>query len=226
MKKTFLIITAIFILGFLGSWGIKMYQFAEGVNQDANIMQELKEQQSNSKSIIHEESINPKDLQEIILTETNLGTTYLNDLDSTNINHILKSAFPAFEIKANIGEQDGPDFMFYQVEYKNQEIFFVSMHANNPKLVQDIYTNSPIIRDQYGLFVGSTTDSILAKRPEINFHSDLHDNIYASAKNSKIQYRLKGDFKSQKDSSSGSDDFKIDKWQVEAMNVAYIIWKK
>ncbi|MGB1284795.1 MAG: hypothetical protein ACPG44_10100, partial [Polaribacter sp.] len=77
-----------------------------------------------------------------------------------------------------------------------------------------------------GAFVGITIDSILTKRTDINFHSDLHYNIYASAKNSKIQYRLNGDFKSLNDSSFVAEDYKVEKWQIEGMKVEYLIWRK
>jgi hypothetical protein len=226
MKKPLLIILAISILGFLGYWGIEMSQFAEGVKQDTQRLEKLKGQNTSGELIINKESIESKALKEILLTETKLGNTNLNELDGTNIKQNLELGFPAFEIKQEIGQQDGPDFKLYQVNYMNEEIFFVSMDSYDSMLVQDIWTKNPKIKDEYGSFVGITIDSILTKRIDINFHSDLHYNIYASAKNSKIEYRLSGDFKNLNDSSFVAEDYKVEKWQVEGMKVEYLIWRK
>jgi hypothetical protein len=226
MKKPLLIILTISILGFLGYWGIEMYQFAEGAKQDAQRLKKFEEQNTSGELIINQESIESKDLKEILLTETKLGNTNLNELDGTNIKQNLELGFPSFEIKEEIGQQDGPDFRLYQVQYMNEDVFFISMDSYDSMLVQDIWTKNQKIKDEYGSFVGIAIDSILTKRPEINFHSDLHYNIYASAKNSKIEYRLNGDFKSLNDSSFVTEDFKVKKWQIEGMKVEYLIWRK
>ena len=226
MKKPLLIILTISILGFLGYWGIEMFQFAEGVKEDAERIEKFKEQNPSEELIINKESIKSKELKEILLTETKLGNTNLNELDGTNIKQNLKLGFPAFNIKEEIGQQDGPDFKLYQVDYMNEEVFFIAMDSYDSMLVQDIWTKNPKIKDKYGAYVGITIDSILTKRPDINFHSDLHYNIYGSAINSKIQYRLNGDFKSLNDSSFVAEDFKVEKWQIEGMKVEYLIWRK
>ena len=226
MKKTLLIILTISILGFLGYWGIEMFQFAEGVKEDAERIEKLKEQNPDKELIINKKSIESKGLKEVLLTESKLGNTDLNELDGTNIKHNLELGFPAFEIKEEIGQQDGPDFKLYQVNYINEEIFFISMDSYDSMLVQDIWTKNPKIKDEYGLFVGVPIDSVLANRSNINFHSDLHYNIYASAKNSKIQYRLNGEFKSLNDSSFVAEDYSVEKWQIEGMKVEYLIWRK
>jgi len=59
-----------------------------------------------------------------------------------------------------------------------------------------------------------------------SLHSDLHYNIYSSAKDSKIQYNLMGKFKSLEYSSYVAEDYSVEKWQVKAMTIEYIIWKK
>ena len=226
MKKPLLIILTITILGFLGYWGIEMFQFGEGVKEDTERIEKFKEQNPTEDLIINKESIESKELKEILLTETKLGNTNLNELDGINIKQKLKLGFPAFKIKEEIGQQDGPDFKLYQSKYLNEEIFFVSMDSYDSLIVQDIWTKNPKIKDEYGLFVGVTIDSALTNRPDLNFHSDLHYNIYASVKNSKIQYQLNGEFKSLNDSSFVAEDYSVEKWQIEGMKIEYLIWKK
>lgn len=214
------------ILGFLGYWGIEMSQFAKGVKQDAQRMKKFRELHPTEEFVIIKESIESKDLKEILLTETKLGNINLNELDGKNIKQNLKLRLPAFKIKEEIGQQDGPDFKLYKAEYLNEEIFFVSMDSYDSLLIQDIWTKNSKIIDEYGLFVGMSIDSVLTKRPSMNFHSDLHSNIYASAENSKIQYRLNGKFKSLNDSSFVAEDYSVEKWQIEGMKIEYLIWKK
>jgi len=226
MKKPLLIILTISILGFLAYWGIEMFQFAEGVKEDTELIEKLKEQNTTQELTINKKSIESKDLKEVLLTESKLGNTNLDELNGKNIKQYLKSGFPAFKIKEEIGQQDGPDFKLYQAEYLNEEIFFVSMDSYDSLLVQDIWAKNPKIKDEYGLFVGVSIDSALTKRPDMNFHSDLHYNIYASIKNSKIQYRLNGEFKSLNDSSFVAEDYSVEKWQIEGMKIEYLIWKK
>jgi len=226
MKKTLLIFLAISTLGFLGYWGIEMDAFAEDVKQDAQRLEKFKEQNGSKGLISNEESIESKDLKEILLTETKLGYTNLNELDGNNIKKNLELGFPGFEIIKEVGQQDGPDFILYQVNYMNEEIFFISMDSYDTTLVQDIWTKNSKIKDEYGAKVGAYIDSVLIKRPELKFHADLHYNIYASKENSKILYRLAGDFKSLSDSSFVSEDYSVEKWQIEGMVVEYLIWRK
>ena len=211
---------------FLGYWGVKMFQFTEGVKHDAQRMAKFREQNPSGELIINLKSIKSNDLNDILLTENKLGNTKLNELDGINIKKILKSEFPKFKIREEIGQQDGPDFKLYQVDYMNDEIFSVSMDSQDSLLIQDIWTKNSKIKDEYGSFVGIKIDSIISKRPDINFYSDLHYNIYAAVKNSKIKYRLNGNFKNLNDSTFVAKDFSVKKWQIEGMKVEYLIWEK
>ena len=134
-------------------------------------------------------------MTEILLTETKLGDLELDMLKENNILTGIKSRFPDFQITKTVGQQDGPDLNLYQVFYYGQEIFFISMDSYDTTLVQDFWTNNKIIQDEYGITVGQKIESALEKRPNLKFHSDLHQNIYATEKNSKIEYRLTGDLR-------------------------------
>lgn len=226
MKKTLFIILTLSIIGFIGFWGVEMYRFGEGVKQVTQRLKKAKERKTDRQLIIKKESIDSIDLKEILLTETKLGKTNLDDLEGSNIKQILFKEFPAFQIKEEIGQQDGPNFKLYQVNYMNEEIFSINMDSYDSMLVQDIWTKNPKIKDEYGSCVGMIIDSILTRQPDLNFHSDLHYNIHASAKNSKIQYRLYGDFKSLNDSSFVAEDFRVENWQIEGMKVDFLIWRK
>ena len=182
--------------------------------------------EKSSQPTINKESIKSKDLKGILITESKIGNINLDDLNGNNIEKNLKLGFPAFQIKKEIGQQDGPDFILYQVDYMNEEIFFVSMDTYDTTIVQDVWTRNPKVKDEYDATVGLIIDSVLSKRPDLKFHSDLHYNIYATKGNSKIEYRLNGDFKNFNDTSFLANEYTVEKWQVEGMKIEYIIWKK
>jgi hypothetical protein len=225
MKKTLLTILVISTLGFFGYYGNEMYLFAKGVKQDAHRLEKHNKQDSGVFEI-QKDLIESKELKEILLTENKLGDIELDKLDGNNIQRTLELGFPGFEIKKEIGQQDGPDFNLYQVNYMNEEIFFAAMDSYDTILVQDIWTMNPKIKDEYGGKSGASIDSILVKRPQLKFYSDFHYNIYAGNEDSKIQYRLKGDFKSLNDSTFFAKDYKLENWQVEGMIIEYLIWRK
>uniref|UniRef100_UPI00260DC5A3 hypothetical protein n=1 Tax=uncultured Aquimarina sp. TaxID=575652 RepID=UPI00260DC5A3 len=143
-----------------------------------------------------------------------------------NIKRELELTFPKFKVQKEIGQQDGPNFNLYEVTYLNEQIFFVSMDSYDSNIVQDLSTKHVKIKDEYDVSIGLTVDSLIINRPNLSFRADLHYNIYASQKNSKIEYRLKGNLKTLNDSLITADDYSVKKWQIEGMTVEYLIWRK
>jgi len=166
------------------------------------------------------------ELTEILLIESKLGDLNLNKLSENNMLTEIKSAFPDFQVTKTVGQQDGPDYNLYQVTHSEQEIFFISMDSYDTTLVQDLWTNNKTIKDGYGISVGQKIEFALTKRPNLKFHSDLHQNIYATEKNSKIEYRLTGNFKTLNDTTFFADDYSVEKWQTEGMEIEYLLWRK
>jgi hypothetical protein len=163
----------------------------------------------------------------VVLTETHFGDLDLTQLNNENIGSKVKSAFPELRMTKKTGKQDGPDFDFYLMSNEEMEnIFFISMDGYDSTTVQTLWTKNKEIEDQYGVQVHQTTAELLKKRPNLRFHSDLHYNIYASENGSRIEYGLSGDFKAINDSTFVSNDYSVDKWQVEKMYVELIQWRK
>ena len=166
------------------------------------------------------------EVNEIILTETTLGKLALEKLNERNIVKEIKATYPDFKIIKSVGQQDGPDYNFYQVKHSGKELFVIAMDSYDTTLVSDLWTDNLVVKDQYGISAGQRIEVALENRPGLNFHSDLHYNIYATEKNSRIEYRLTGDFKSLNDSSLVKDNYSVEKWQIEGMTVEYVIWRK
>ena len=166
------------------------------------------------------------DLKEIMLTETKLGNLALNKLSEINILNEIKAIYPEFSVVKSVEQQDGPDFNLYRITYSEDEIFFISMDSNDTIILNDLWTNNKIIKDEYRVTVGQKIENVLEKRPTLKFHSDLHRNIYATDNNSKIEYRLKGNFKSLNDTTFFAKDYSVEKWQTDGMEIEYLIWRK
>lgn len=181
---------------------------------------------SDNKIYIDSSEVKEINLTEILLTETRLGDLELENLKEKNILTEIHSNFPDFQITKKVGQQDGPDYSYYEVTHLGQELFFISMDSYDTSLVQDLWTNNKIIKDEYGITVGQKIENALKNRPTLKFHSDLHYNIYASDKNSKIEYRLTGYFKPLSDTAFVTKDYLVEKWQTTGMTIEYLIWRK
>ena len=186
------------------------------------------QQTSSSDTKSHNDSSEIKEfeLTEIKLTETKFGDLELDKLKESNIPTEIQSKFPDFQVVKKVGQQDGPDYNYYEVTHSGQEIFFISMDSYDTSLVQDLWTDNRLIKDEYGIKVGQKIETALEKRPTLKFHSDLHYNIYATDINSKIEYRLTGDFKPLSDTAFVTKDYLVEKWQTVGMTIEYLIWRK
>lgn len=106
------------------------------------------------------------------------------------------------------------------------ELFIISMDVYDNSLVEGLWTNNKLIEDEYKIRVGQTIENALEKRPTLKFYSDLHYNVYAFDDNSRIRYRLIGDFKSFSDTSLVARDYSVERWQIAGMKIESLIWKK
>lgn len=181
---------------------------------------------SDNKIHIDSSEVKEINLTEILLTEKRLGALELENLKEKNILTEIHSKFADFQVIKKVGQQDGPDYNYYEVTHLGQEIFIISMDAYDTSIVQDLWTNNKLIKDEYGITVGQKIDNALKNRPTLKFHSDLHYNIYATDKNSKIEYRLTGDFKPLSDTAFVTKDYLVEKWQTTGMTIEYLIWRK
>lgn len=172
-------------------------------------------------------TINKTDLIKVVLTETHFGNLDLSHLNNEYIRSKVKSAFPDYSLTKKTGKKDGPDFDFYLISNENSKnIFFISIDGYESTTVKTVWTKIQEIKDKYEVQVHQTTEELLKKRPNLRFHSDFHYNIYASEKGSKIENGLLGDFKAINDTTFVSDDYSVEKWQVEKMYVELIQWRK
>lgn len=162
----------------------------------------------------------------ILLTESELGEMDLKKLSQSNLIEEINTHFPGFLISKTIGQQDGPNFDLYLVTQKEQEVISIAMKHDEDSVVDYLVFESNMIEDMYGVSVGSNIEHAIKNRPNLVFYTDLHFNVYASSEGSRIQYRLKGDLKLLNDSTLVAEDFSVAQWQVEKMEIEYLIWRE
>jgi hypothetical protein len=97
------------------------------------------------------------------------------------------------------------------------------MDSYDSTFIQELWTNNKNIQDEYGNTFGQKIAAALEKRPTLQLHSDLQHNIYAIEENSKIKYRLTGNFRTLNDSTFFAEDYSLEKWQAEGMEIEYLI---
>ena len=216
MKKFLLIIILVSVLGYFGYWGIDIYQFSKGVQADIE-----KYGKYDNKALVK----GPYK-KKVVLSEDRLGALVLSELTSMNIEKELTTLFPKSQVTKQVGQQDGPDFILYEVMQENNSVLYASMDPENSVELSSLTIVSPEIVDLYGLSVGSTSNEIKIHRPHTIVHADFHLNIYAGIENSKIKYRLIGDFKNLNDTMAISENYSVEDWQISEMKIEFIIWEK
>ena len=217
MKKSVLIVLVSLLLVFVGYLGLTVDQMARGVQAD-------REEFVSHPEAVHLDYLNKRAIP--ILTETKLGAIDLFELNGENIITNLQGEFLDLEITKQVGQQDGPDFIFYSLSKKKEELAYVSMDSEDSNQVQSLTILSAEIVDVYGLKVGMSADKLSSTRSSIIFNADLHMNIYAKVKNSNILYRLSGDLINLNDSTYVSENYSVENWQTSKMKIESISWQK
>ena len=160
------------------------------------------------------------------LSDSRLGELNLNLLNVQEINEQLKMAFPTYNVERGIGQQDGPDFTYYEVSSENENLFRIDLDGNDSTQIFEIWIISNNIKDSDGIGIGSSLEELKKSKSNLRFHADVHYNIYASTGSSKLLYRLTGSFKMLNDSTMVAPDYSVKEWQLGDNSVEHLIWRK
>lgn len=127
--------------------------------------------------------------QSFILSDRNIGSLKLDRNTKLELED-LRRAFPGLSVEQKIGQQDGPDFVYYQFSDSGSEVFWIKAEDDNPKNIDSVHVVSAKIRDQYGLTIGSTHEEILRVRPRLTVETDDHFHTYIGRSKENIVYEL------------------------------------
>lgn len=155
---------------------------------------------------------------EVRLHENKLGTMVLSHGMNIDLAS-LRAKFKMLKIIRKKGQQDGPDFIYYQFYKNKKEYFSMKARDDNEKKLDQINISSRNISDQYNVSIGISYIKLKKLRPKIQLTNGAHYHTYVYVRGSNISYEISGDFQ-----GPDRDDFK----ESEVLNwkVSQIIWMK
>lgn len=155
---------------------------------------------------------------EIKLHENRIGKMKLSHSMKLSFLAMLETLKPYSVIKKS-GQQDGPDFIYYEVTKNNINYFWIKTQDENERLLDRIYITNKSIIDQYTVSIGTPYNKIKKLRPKIKITTDYHYHTYAYVSGSNIMYEITGDFE-------GPDRQNFTEKEVENWTVSNIVWLK
>jgi len=129
------------------------------------------------------------DAERLVLSNKNIGPLGLDKNTKLELQD-LKRAFTGLSVEQKIGQQDGPDFLYYQISDSEGELFWIKTDDDDPKKIDSVHVVSAKIQDQYGLKIGSTYGEVLRIRPRLRVETDDHFHTYVGHSKENIVYEL------------------------------------
>jgi hypothetical protein len=125
----------------------------------------------------------------LVLANSPLGPLGL-DADTELSLEKLKSVFAGLTVERKVGEQDGPDFVYFEISDQTGELFWIKAQDDDPGKIDSVHVTSDKVVDQYGLRIGSTYAQIHAARPALLVETDEHFHTYVGDPEEEIVYEL------------------------------------
>jgi len=127
--------------------------------------------------------------QSLVLSNKSIGSLELDKNAKLELQD-LRKVFAGLSVEQKIGQQDGPDFVYYQVSDSEGELFWIKADEDSPTKIDSIHVVSAKIPDQYGLRVGSTYAQVLRIRPRLRVETNDHFHTYIGHPKENIVYEL------------------------------------
>jgi len=125
----------------------------------------------------------------LVLANSALGPLEL-DADTELSLEKLKLIFVGLTVERRVGEQDGPDFVYFEISDQEGELFWIKAQDDDPGKIDSVHVTSDKVVDQYGLKIGSTYAQIHAARPALLVETDEHFHTYVGKPEEEIVYEL------------------------------------
>ncbi|MBL4706752.1 MAG: DUF1131 family protein [Flavobacteriales bacterium] len=131
--------------------------------------------------------------EELILGENDFGElTLIKDRELT-LDSLTRS-FPNYTIRQEVGHQDGPDYVLYEISKDERLIASVKMMDNNKSIIDKIQIEDKGIVDEFGFTTGTSFKKLIKKRPGLESTIIDHSHVYLTEVGSPIGYEIEGAF--------------------------------
>jgi len=137
----------------------------------------------------------------------------------------LKKVFGKYIVTKAMGEQDGPNYLYYGVTDKGgSAVCYFAMDPEDSLTLEVFSTEQPFIKDQYGLKVGDGYKKIKALRKGVKTSTDLHQHTYAYFEDSNVRYEIFGDVTIP--DTADFDNLHFTEDQIKDWTIERLIWMK
>jgi len=168
-----------------------------------------------------------RDYREIILSENKIDIFSI-PFPEKNVLRELKDYYEPYWVEANIGQQDGPDFTYFEIARDDENpIAYFDFDSENEFKLEEIRIVSSVAKDQYGVRVGDTYQQVISKRQiEFKNSTDYHQHTYLYSASSNIYYEISG-FENYVDIMiENIEELILDTNDLKHCKVDAIIWRK
>ena len=152
---------------------------------------------------------------EMVLHENRLGDFPLAQGMRITI-PLLRASFPAYGVERKIGQQDGPDYVYFELSESDAARISLETLDEDATRLARVIVDSARVPDQYGLRVGMPYLSIKQARPGLRLTTE-HYHTYVTIKGSNIVYEIAGEF-------DGVDRQHYSERDVRDWRITRIIW--
>jgi len=172
-----------------------------------------------SKDAIAKEQVqhkSSKKANELILTETTFGKLKLEKGMPLKESKI-KELFSDFSVLKKIGEQDGPNYYYYEI---GRDVILETPNLENEIFSQLRINEKSKVSDKYGIKTGMTYSDIEEKRPNMSISTE-HYHIYLFKEGSNIRYEMSlGNY-----SGPDKEEYSLEDLKSNNSKVISIVWK-
>ncbi|MCJ8289563.1 MAG: DUF1131 family protein [Crocinitomicaceae bacterium] len=141
------------------------------------------------------ESNNPEQLSNghIELKENSIDGFTL-PFPEKDMSETLQKYYKSFySLEAKVGQQDGPDFNYFDLLRGDDPVLYFEFDAENDLVLNTIVVLDSTVSDEYVLHVGDTFEKVKLKRGSGAIEFDTyHQHVYYHYEKSNISYELVG----------------------------------
>lgn len=149
-----------------------------------------------------------------VLSEENLGSLPLKNGMNLNV-YELREVFEGFEVSKKVGQQDGPDYFYYEI---GQDISISTENTENETLFRVLIPETSKVKDSYGIGIGASINDLREKRAELKISTE-HYHVFLFEEGSHIAYEMSlGDY-----NGPDKDAYTFD--EIKNAKVISIIWE-
>lgn len=184
------------------------------------VNQETKHEQKTDSSSVPSENT----YQNFLLSEHTLDTFSIPFRKESMLTP-LSGYYNSYSVKERIGQQDGPDFTYFEItKDSSMPIVYLNFDSENKLHLDDITIVSPMAVDQFGIHVGDPLTKVIASRDTGQIIFDpYHFHIYYAYENSNIFYELEGELHTP--DASNIEDITLTYNDISSHTIQSIIWR-